>query len=149
MTRARRSNRNCKAITGPHCKFTPAAGRTEPTRTGLAGWFGKYAEALELMWFQYVVGYDKQEQRSLATNLNNRLLQYWRSIATQINSLKITSSVFLRKGLLILACAVGVLIIILLGHRVRHLGWRRALTIAGAPEVESSAVDFYERLIEL
>src|SRR6266850_1437301 len=40
---------------------TPVAGRIEPTHTGLAAFVGKYAEAFELIWFQYVVGYDQQE----------------------------------------------------------------------------------------
>src|SRR5882762_9935221 len=60
---------------------TPIAGRTEPVSTGFAAQAGKYAEALELIWFQYVVGYDKQEQRSLATSLQNRLTAYRRSLA--------------------------------------------------------------------
>src|SRR6185503_10909552 len=53
---------------------TPPAGRTAQTRTGLAGQLSKYSEALELVWFQYVVGYDKQEQHSLATSLRKRLI---------------------------------------------------------------------------
>jgi len=52
---------------------TPPAGRAPHAHTGLAAQLSKYTEALELMWFQYVVGYDKQEQRSLATSLHNRL----------------------------------------------------------------------------
>ena len=52
---------------------TPSAGRTPTVRTGLAGYLSKYSEALELMWFQYVVGYDKQEQRSLVTSLRREL----------------------------------------------------------------------------
>src|SRR5712691_11754412 len=44
---------------------TPAAGRTARVRTGLAARLSKYTEALDLMWFQYVVGYDKEEQHSL------------------------------------------------------------------------------------
>src|SRR5678815_3649405 len=59
---------------------TPPAGRTEPVRTGFAAQLQKYGEALELMWFQYVVGYDKQEQRSLATSLHNRIFDYGRII---------------------------------------------------------------------
>jgi len=43
---------------------------------GLAGQLSKYSEALELMWFQYVVGYDKQEQHSLATSLRSRLVDF-------------------------------------------------------------------------
>src|SRR4029079_16889311 len=48
---------------------TPPAGRVARVRTGLAAQLSKYTEALELMWFQYLVGYDKQEQRSLASSL--------------------------------------------------------------------------------
>jgi len=53
---------------------TPSAGRVEPVRTGLTAQLQKYAEAFELLWFQYVVGYDKQEQRSLATLFTTRCL---------------------------------------------------------------------------
>src|SRR6267142_1517059 len=41
---------------------TPMAGRMEPIRIGIVARISKYSEALELMWFQYVVGYDKQER---------------------------------------------------------------------------------------
>ena len=57
---------------------TPSAGRVEPARTGIAAQLQKYGEALELLWFQYVVGYDKQEQRSLATTLHNQVFDYGR-----------------------------------------------------------------------
>src|ERR1051325_11267496 len=59
---------------------TPAAGRAEPVRSGVAGQLEKYAEALELMWFQYVVGYDKQEQRTLAAAVRNQLFDYQRAL---------------------------------------------------------------------
>src|SRR6266850_1577407 len=62
---------------------TPPAGRTARVRTGLAAALSKYSEALELMWFQYVVGYDKQEQHSLATSLRNRLVDFRRSSAAR------------------------------------------------------------------
>src|SRR5215470_4533401 len=60
---------------------TPSAGRVEPVRTGITAQLQKYAEALELLWFQYVVGYDKQEQRSLATSLHNQVFDYSRTIS--------------------------------------------------------------------
>src|SRR5258707_2616683 len=53
---------------------TRSAGRTPRARTGLTAQLSKYSEALDLMWFQYVVGYDKQEQQSLATSLRKDLL---------------------------------------------------------------------------
>ncbi|HEX3187406.1 MAG TPA: DUF3488 and transglutaminase-like domain-containing protein, partial [Pyrinomonadaceae bacterium] len=49
---------------------TPSAGRVEPVHTGITAQLHKYVEALELLWFQYIVGYDKQEQRSLASSLH-------------------------------------------------------------------------------
>ena len=58
---------------------TPSAGRLEPVRTGLAAQLEKYGEALELLWFQYVVGYDKQEQRSLAASMHNQVFDYGRT----------------------------------------------------------------------
>src|SRR6185295_13421925 len=67
---------------------TPAAGRTEPVRSGLVGQLGKYAEALELLWFQYVVGYDKQEQRSLATSVQNHLFDYRHSLAQLVAAIR-------------------------------------------------------------
>ncbi|HEY0725972.1 MAG TPA: transglutaminase-like domain-containing protein, partial [Pyrinomonadaceae bacterium] len=58
---------------------TPSAGRSEPVRTGLAAQLEKYGEAIELLWFQYVVGYDKQEQRSLAASIHNQVFDYGRT----------------------------------------------------------------------
>ena len=129
---------------------TPAAGRAEPQRGGLAGWFGKYAEAFELMWFQYVIGYDKQEQRSLATSLNNRLFRYRRTIAEQIAAIKKLPSIVWQRILLFTVAVLFAFLTILLIRRIRHLGWRRALSVTGADErAGPSAVEFYERLTTL
>jgi hypothetical protein len=129
---------------------TPAAGRTEPQHAGLAGWFGKYAEAFELMWFQYVVGFDKQEQRSLATRLNNRLFEYRRSIAAGLNELKQLAPTVLPKLVVALLAVVISLLLVLLIRRVRRVGWRRSLSIKRhQPEAGKAAVEFYERLIKV
>ncbi|MGB8509731.1 MAG: DUF4129 domain-containing protein, partial [Pyrinomonadaceae bacterium] len=40
---------------------------------GLRGRLRNYADALELFWIQYVVTYDKQEQRTLAQTLRGKL----------------------------------------------------------------------------
>ena len=129
---------------------TPAAGRAEPQRAGLAGWFGKYAEAFELMWFQYVIGYDKQEQRSLATSLNNRLFRYRRTIEDQIAAIKNLPSILWQRILLFTVAVLFACLTILLIRRIRHLGWRRALSGTRAGErTGSSAVEFYERLTRL
>ncbi|HEX8129578.1 MAG TPA: DUF3488 and transglutaminase-like domain-containing protein [Pyrinomonadaceae bacterium] len=56
---------------------TPVNGRPGNNDAGgLRGRLGKYAEALELFWIQYVVAYDKQEQRSLATSIRSNLGVY-------------------------------------------------------------------------
>lgn len=63
---------------------TPEAGR--PGGDEATGWLGplrKYAEALELFWIQYVVAYDKQEQRSLASSIRSSLGIY-RQTAGQV-----------------------------------------------------------------
>ncbi|HKP71484.1 MAG TPA: DUF3488 and transglutaminase-like domain-containing protein [Pyrinomonadaceae bacterium] len=63
---------------------TPFDGRPGANGTGgMRGRLGKYAEALELFWIQYVVTYDKQEQRSLATSLRSSLGVY-RQTAGQV-----------------------------------------------------------------
>lgn len=126
---------------------TPPAGRTARVRTGLAAQLSKYSEALELMWFQYVVGYDKQEQRSLASSLRRDLLDLRRTSVDTIESAGRSLPAMLRPILLILG-GLGLLsLTVLLAWRVRHFGWRRGLRVWSAGmEAESSRVEFYERL---
>lgn len=53
---------------------TPVAGRPGGARAdGLMGSLRQYADALELMWLQYVVAYDRQGQRTLARTMRDRL----------------------------------------------------------------------------
>ena len=129
---------------------TPAAGRSEPLRSGITGQLEKYAEALELMWFQYVVGYDKQEQRSLATSLQNVLSRLSHLVA---NAFARAAQILPGdvRGLAAIGITLAVaFILFLLGRRIRHFGWRRAWRRsereAGA---EESMVVFYERLTTL
>ena len=129
---------------------TPAAGRTEPVNAGLGAQVGKYAEALELIWFQYVVGYDKQEQRSLATSLHNRLFDYRRSISEGFAAIKKTLPSNIRPALLAALGLVALLLLLLVARRMRLLGWRQGLSISGRKAVaDSSAIDFYQRLMAL
>ena len=128
---------------------TPAAGRLEPQRTGITATIGKYAEALELMWYQYVVGYDKQEQRSLATSFHNKLFDFRRAITRMVNSLEAKAPavsppiVFIVLILLFVAFTV-------VGRRILRLGWRRGLAIRRRTQAsEKTAIEFYERLTEL
>jgi len=129
---------------------TPSAGRVIPMRTGLAAQLGKYAEAFELIWFQYVVGYDKQEQRSLAASLQSQLYDFRYRIGRLVLALR--TSVSSRFGLIsfaVMTIAAGVLIMFG-ARRVRRFGWRRSLRIR--PERDTpppSPILFYERLTGL
>ncbi len=126
---------------------TPAAGRTAPERTGLAAYLGKYTEAFELLWFQYVVGYDKQEQRSLAASMNNRLFGFRRSLAQGIARLKQAPLAGWRR---VLFAVFVVLAASLLLWYTRRIGWQRRLRIKRQEdEAGTSAVEFYERLTKL
>src|SRR5207253_10487826 len=89
---------------------TPAAGRMEPEGSGLAAQLGKYAEALELMWFQYVVGYDKQEQRSLATSFHDRAFEFQHLVADWFYRLKNIFSPIWQRPLAVIAGA-GLLVL--------------------------------------
>jgi transglutaminase-like putative cysteine protease len=129
---------------------TPPAGRTALVHTGLAAQLSKYSEALELMWFQYVVGYDKQEQHSLATSLRKGLLDFRRSSSSSLDGARTALPALIRPVLLSVAGLSALMMLALVGRRVRHLGWRRGLKVwrTGA-EPEGSRVDFYERLVAL
>jgi hypothetical protein len=129
---------------------TPAAGRTEPISAGLAAQLGKYAEALELIWFQYVVGYDKQEQRSLATSLQNNLFEYRRSLAQLVSFIRRTNASHGPTLILIGLSVVVMLLMVFAVSRVRRFGWRRALSFHQAQaKTETAAVEFYQRLMVL
>jgi transglutaminase-like putative cysteine protease len=136
---------------------TPAAGRPVLESAGLTARLGKYAEALEMFWIQYVVGYDKQEQRSLATSLRRYMVSLRQTLAESLNGLKQTINSWWNsiQGngvsgspplaivlvlLLLLIIPVGVLLIIKLRHtRFWRWGWKKE-------ERRSSVVEFYERM---
>ena len=126
---------------------TPAAGRTEPTRTGLAASLHKFAEALELIWFQYVVGYDQQEQKTLATTLYLQLFNFGRFVSSVLT---LTRNAVPNNALSITVTAVGFILLLtslLLLMRMKRFGFRRAFQLTPAVSVpDESAVVFYERL---
>src|SRR6185369_10380081 len=126
---------------------TPSAGRTEPVRTGITAQLQKYAEALELLWFQYVVGYDKQEQRSLATSLHNQVFDYSRTISNVLATLQkyLTGNVITAA---IAVLALALIILVIYGKRI--LRWTRAGRMGEFVEGRTySRVQFYERLVSL
>ncbi len=128
---------------------TPSAGRLEPVRTGLTGQLQKYAEAMELLWFQYVVGYDKQEQRSLATTLHNQIFDYGRMVTRLFMTGRgdMTANVITAVlGVIALGIAVT---LIFFGKRLWQFVRRRAAGRAVEDGRGYSSVDFYEQLLVL
>ncbi len=126
---------------------TPSAGRTEPVHTGFTAQLQKYAEALELLWFQYVVGYDKQEQRSLATQLHNRVFDYGRIASNFLATIRgylNTQTLSLITAVMALGLIVFTLVF---GKRFWRMLWGRSLVTAGADDGTYSTVEFYERLL--
>ena len=127
---------------------TPPAGRTEPVRTGFAAQLQKYGEAIELLWFQYVVGYDKQEQRSLATSIQRSVFDYGRMASNVLNTL----SQYLNGNVLAVIAGVTAfaLTILLALFSKRIWRWTRAGFVRStADERAYSSVQFYERLTSL
>lgn len=127
---------------------TPSAGRTARVRTGLAAQLSKYSEALELMWFQYVVGYDKQEQHSLAASLRKNLFDLRQGSSAALDRARASLPVILQPILFSVGGLSALIMIALVARRVRHFGWSRGLKVWRTGS-ESSRVDFYERLVVL
>lgn len=127
---------------------TPSAGRAATNRTGFAGMLSKYSEALELMWFQYVVGYDKQEQRSLVTSARNKLVDLQRGSVNKFAQARAAMPALIRPLLLGAVSLFGLMAAVLLTRRVQRFGWRRGLKVWRAGDAsEVSRVEFYERLL--
>ena len=128
---------------------TPSAGRIEPIRTGITAQLQKYAEALELLWFQYVVGYDKQEQRSLATSLHNQVFDYGRLLTRLVTTIE---AYFTRNVLLIM---IGVIVLalglslLLFGKRIWQFIARRGGRGTDEDGRALSNVQFYEKLLSV
>jgi transglutaminase-like putative cysteine protease len=128
---------------------TPPAGRTLHERSGLAGALSKYSEALELMWFQYVVAYDKQEQRSLVSSIRQQLVEAGRSSAARFANLRTTFPLLIRPLLLGVGGIAALLMTIFFTARVRRYGWARALKVWDkTSDADSTSVDFYRRLLK-
>lgn len=126
---------------------TPSIGREEPVRTGLTAQLHKYVEALELIWFQYVVGYDKQEQRTLASSLHNRIFDYGRFASNLLATVRsYLTTTTLSIGVAVLGVALLILTLIF-GKRFWHFPWRRGAVITAEDGASYSSVEFYERLI--
>jgi transglutaminase-like putative cysteine protease len=128
---------------------TPPAGRVAKVRSGIAGALSKYSEALELMWFQYVVGYDKQEQRSLVTSVRNELVDLRRESGNAFERARAVLPSLLKPILIVLALLTALLLLALMAQRISRFGWRRGLRVwQSASAEEMTRIEFYERLLK-
>src|SRR5262249_490649 len=117
---------------------------------GLLAQLEKYSEALELIWFQYVVAYDKQEQRSLVTSLRNQLLDLRRASIAITNQAQAAISGRRNPILLVITLTAALVVITFLAWRIRRLGWARGLKVwQEGRRHETSPVDFYDRLLRI
>lgn len=141
---------------------TPVAGRPFGANgQGPQGLLGKYAEALEMFWIQYVVDYDRQEQQQLATRFRDRVgdlqrggfrliegliataSQWWRGTPTVGGSVTRPALVSAAPYAL-LALSVGLALVLV----ARRRGFLRAIAkrLRGAGGKRQSPVAFYERM---
>ncbi len=137
---------------------TPPAGTTLQTKTGLRALVGKYADALEMMWIQYIVGYDNQEQRSLASSFTKKLysFQAWisekyenakkwttdrlkaiRGLDEEMSPFEAFAQLCLFFGTLVISIIIAVVLI----KRIRFALKERAK--------RKSVIEFYERMVRL
>lgn len=141
---------------------TPAAGRSVRESTGLMARARKYAEALELLWMQYVVGYDKQEQRQLASSVRGQLSGLRRTLGEKFDNLKATIREWwsgkpgeqktpgvLMRIVTILIFLPLPLILFWLWRRIRRLGFWRAFKLRQRVAEGRSIIEFYERLTKV
>ncbi len=75
----------------------PAGSSVSEAGMGLSAQLQNYAEAIELFWIQYVVAYDKDEQRSIANNLRGRLGAYRRALGQSAEGLRAHLSAWWRQ----------------------------------------------------
>lgn len=127
---------------------TPSAGRISRERKGLAGMLSKYSEALELMWFQYVVGYDKQEQRSLVSSVRRQLVDFQQVSVSKLDKARAALPSVLPTTLIVIGSLTGLFAIVFLNRRVRRLGWRQGLKVWRPDQKELTRVEFYGRLLK-
>jgi transglutaminase-like putative cysteine protease len=141
---------------------TPAAGRPVRESTGLMASVRKYAEALELFWMQYVIGYDKQEQRSLATSVRGQLSGFRRALTEKFENVKAAISQWWagapggsnKQSTLLRVIALVFLIPLIialfwLARRIWRLGFWRGLKLWRREPEGHSVIEFYERLTKV
>ncbi|HEX8264681.1 MAG TPA: DUF3488 and transglutaminase-like domain-containing protein [Pyrinomonadaceae bacterium] len=145
---------------------TPAAGRNIDNGTGssiFAAGIGKYLEAAEMFWLQYVVGYDNLEQRGLVRSFRNNLAASQETIINYLLALQSVSAEWFAelqgekgtsnkigaifKAVLLLIMIAGIGLFALLGGRhLRRLGFWHIITTWRKSNEPKQIILFYERM---
>ena len=134
---------------------TPPSGRASTVApAGLHARLREYADALELFWIQYVVAYDRQEQRSLANSITRRWRDYRRAGLAALSSLGSwwrspsraggPGALPSFAGPLLVGGALSVTLFLFL-RRSRGFAFGRRAAVRGA--VQETDVSFYRRLV--
>ncbi len=141
---------------------TPEAGHTGDANA--QGWLGglrKYAEALELFWIQYVVAYDKQEQRSLASTVRSSLGAYRQTAGQAADELRARLRAWWQQmpaiggakghaiavdAPLLIGIVAGAGLLFILVQRIRRMRLKRGRTKRQGTTPAHSAIVFYERM---
>ncbi|MFN2579001.1 MAG: DUF3488 and DUF4129 domain-containing transglutaminase family protein [Pyrinomonadaceae bacterium] len=129
---------------------TPPAGRVSHERNGLTGYLSKYSEAFELMWFQYVISYDRQEQHSLVSSLRKGLIDFQRASINRLDRARAALPFVMKPVLIALVSLTSLIVILVLPARIRRLGWLRGLKVwQSGSKTENTRIDFYEQLLRV
>ena len=131
--------------------------------TGIAGTFGRYAEALEAIWIQYFVAFDDQEQSSMGKSVKSGFLDYQSRISAYLgvtkdlasellaqirgdNGLRASLTAIVYAAVVIFACALGCVLLISATRKMLRLKFWQRITARLFSKSETSVVAFYERL---
>ncbi|MDM7923303.1 MAG: DUF4129 domain-containing protein, partial [Pyrinomonadaceae bacterium] len=130
---------------------------------GITATFGKYLEAIEMLWIQYFVAFDNQEQRSLFTSIRRGMSDYNAKATSWMEGLQETAAEWWKKargdsgtaesvtaigyGAAALAFAAALVMLFVWAYRkiVKLEFWRRLRDRVFA-ERRASVVEFYERM---
>ncbi|MEZ5345251.1 MAG: DUF3488 and transglutaminase-like domain-containing protein [Pyrinomonadaceae bacterium] len=144
---------------------TPSAGRySESAAATVWDKFGKYTEALEMIWIRYFVSYDSQEQSGLISSLKDSGSHYSESIGLLSDSIKIELAYWweevrgdhgTRASLIAIGYGAGYLLAVVLGlvilqrlfMRFREFAlWSKLKHWLMRKDESKIAVEFYERM---
>ena len=146
---------------------TPAAGQElSATPAGIAGRVSKYLEALEMLWIQYFVAFDNQEQRSMFTSVKRGftdfqsnaggyadtirifIAEWWKDIRGE-NGFEVRAAAIGYGAAVLVGSAIGLILLVWLWRKVRRARiWARLFrSFSRAPK--STIVDFYGQMLDL